>query len=657
MKIVLRMFLLSLAFCCSLLTIVDLAAAELPPVEDIQPYSLPGMVYDVNTHFQVQDSGYLDISVDSSQTARLTLQSAPRTIEMIIEPGDAPFTTLTVSGLEPGRTYYKYQDDLHHAVLLTADANGSVSFEQDATSRHAIHILENHSTYFIADDATGGNCSEIGTWTPETKTCTLTSDLTDTVQIDASGITLDGAGHSITGPGSGYGVLVQGWKSGVTVENLTITGFTKGVQFLDYVSNSVITGNHFIQNGYAVEIWWSCNYNVVSGNIIEESSNWSVHINRYSYGNQIKNNIMTRNNTGAAVIHSFGNYVNDNRMDANIWYGVLVVWACDNDMNGNDISGTKYGIYMTSPGYESWCGATLARNTLRNNEYGLNIGGFGYYTVYQNNFIDNTVQYAQYYNTNHPAFSLPLPVGGNYWSDYDTPEEGCTDGDENGFCDAPLVISDGRDDYPRVRPYVPNTMPVANAGADQMLLFDSASNGAYITLNGSGSSDPDGDALAYSWAWDGGSASGVSPTVLLPRGTTIVTLTVDDGRGGTATDRVVISIQYAFSGFLPPVNLAKPFKEGSTIPVKFALTDASGASVTGSVSRISTVLLLTGEPSGDPIDGTGNGAHTDSLFRYDEAGSLYIYNLSTSPFTAGDTVRIIATLDDGTAHSIDVGIK
>jgi hypothetical protein len=84
--------------------------------------------------------------------------------------------------------------------------------------------------------------------------------------------------------------------------------------------------------------------------------------------------------------------------------------------------------------------------------------------------------------------------------------------------------------------------PVAKAGATQTVSVGSNCT-AQVTLDGSGSSDPDSDPLTYSWTWPpNGSAGGRNPTVTLPLGTTTVTLTVSDGfPGGTTTDKVVIT--------------------------------------------------------------------------------------------------------------------
>jgi hypothetical protein len=91
-----------------------------------------------------------------------------------------------------------------------------------------------------------------------------------------------------------------------------------------------------------------------------------------------------------------------------------------------------------------------------------------------------------------------------------------------------------------------NAPPTANAGPDQ-----SGVAGQLVTLDGSGSSDPDGDAMTFLWtlAAPAGSTAGLAgattshPTFTsdLP-GTYTATLTVSDGRGGVGTDSVVVSV-------------------------------------------------------------------------------------------------------------------
>ncbi|MBC8191103.1 MAG: T9SS type A sorting domain-containing protein [FCB group bacterium] len=88
--------------------------------------------------------------------------------------------------------------------------------------------------------------------------------------------------------------------------------------------------------------------------------------------------------------------------------------------------------------------------------------------------------------------------------------------------------------------YENNQDPVAEAGADQS--FDCVITSQDVVLDGSGSSDPDLDALTYSWSGAFGTASGVNPTVSLGGGSHTITLTVDDGNGGLASDDLTVTV-------------------------------------------------------------------------------------------------------------------
>ena len=107
--------------------------------------------------------------------------------------------------------------------------------------------------------------------------------------------------------------------------------------------------------------------------------------------------------------------------------------------------------------------------------------------------------------------------------------------DKTGTYVARLVVNDGHTNSAAdfVTITVANRAPTANAGADQ-----SAVVGAAITLDGSGSSDPDGDALTYAWSFasiPAGSTAvlsnpnSVSPGFTIDEpGSYVVSLTVND---------------------------------------------------------------------------------------------------------------------------------
>lgn len=95
--------------------------------------------------------------------------------------------------------------------------------------------------------------------------------------------------------------------------------------------------------------------------------------------------------------------------------------------------------------------------------------------------------------------------------------------------------------------YVLNTPPTANAGPDQTVI--TATGSAQITLSGAGSSDPNNDPLTYTWKENGNviaaESNSATSQVTLGVGIHDIELTVADGKGGTATDVVVITVKSA----------------------------------------------------------------------------------------------------------------
>jgi len=91
-----------------------------------------------------------------------------------------------------------------------------------------------------------------------------------------------------------------------------------------------------------------------------------------------------------------------------------------------------------------------------------------------------------------------------------------------------------------------NQTPVANAGADQIV-----NEGVLVTLDGTGSADPDGNTLTYLWAAPAGvtlsSATTSKPTFTAPEVTTdtdyTLSLVVNDGFVNSTSDNVKITVK------------------------------------------------------------------------------------------------------------------
>jgi FG-GAP-like repeat len=156
---------------------------------------------------------------------------------------------------------------------------------------------------------------------------------------------------------------------------------------------------------------------------------------------------------------------------------------------------------------------------------------------------------------------------------------------------------------------------------------------------------------------NGTPVSAGSTVTLTHAGSNAFTLTAADVAGNTATQTLTFSVLYNFIGFVVPIanDGSTVFRKGATVPVKFQLTDGSGAPVANAVALLTLQLLSNGTPTGAPIDSTGSGAaDVGQSFRYD--GSHYIYNLDTGNMAVG-TWQLRVLLDDGTVHTVNIGLK
>jgi hypothetical protein len=198
---------------------------------------------------------------------------------------------------------------------------------------------------------------------------------------------------------------------------------------------------------------------------------------------------------------------------------------------------------------------------------------------------------------------------------------------------------------------VDNTKPI--------LTINVPKDGASYTLNQPVSAD-------YSCSDPGTSPSGVQPencagTVASASnidtstmGSQTFTVTATDNADNTATQTVTYNVAYKFSGFLPPLKVkgkqqTLQFKPGSTIPVKFQLTDNNG-------NYLSTATAQIWVDSKSSLGKSSGRANKDNNFRYDTTSNQYIFNLSTKGLAKGSHM-IYVTLDDGTTYSVNITLK
>jgi len=150
----------------------------------------------------------------------------------------------------------------------------------------------------------------------------------------------------------------------------------------------------------------------------------------------------------------------------------------------------------------------------------------------------------------------------------------------------------------------PNRNPIANAGPDQVVSIGPVCGGyATVNLDGQSSSDPDGDQMQFSWSGSFGIVHGPTPTISLPLGTHVITLTVFDGKGGSASDTVTIRI----IDTTPPVVGTVTATPNVLLQANHQMVPTSLAISVSDNCDSSAVCRIVSVVSNEPIEGLGDG--------------------------------------------------
>ena len=202
-----------------------------------------------------------------------------------------------------------------------------------------------------------------------------------------------------------------------------------------------------------------------------------------------------------------------------------------------------------------------------------------------------------------------------------------------------------------------NSPPVA---MDQALVVDGGVLSGIPTEVVLGASDPDGDSLAYSILSipSHGSLSGTPPRLTYQSeasyfGSDSFTFKVNDGKADSSVATVTITVKrsYAFYGFDNPIDnypIVNNAKSGSSIPVKWRITDISGTAVsdTGSFKTLTSYSVSCGTFMGDPVDELEAYSSNASGLRYLGDG-YWQFNWKTLKNYAGQCRIMVLTLADG----------
>ncbi len=161
---------------------------------------------------------------------------------------------------------------------------------------------------------------------------------------------------------------------------------------------------------------------------------------------------------------------------------------------------------------------------------------------------------------------------------------------------SPFVLAVAQETLPTNRP------PVANAGPDQTVPCTTPA-GTSVTLNGSGSTDPDSDSLTFTWLDAAGQELGNTAIVnlTLPLGIHTLTLVASDGKGGVSQDQVVVRVVDT-----TPPTIASLTASPDVLPVrKRELLDVSLTAAVADACDTTPTCRLVSVSSNEPVAGLG----------------------------------------------------
>jgi len=221
--------------------------------------------------------------------------------------------------------------------------------------------------------------------------------------------------HIINNATGGDCSLFGSWNQ-ATLTCTLVADISDGVTLNIESDNVTLDGNGRSMNGYSpgygVTILGKTGVTIKNLNV----SNYACGILLYgSSGNTITNSNSSGNGSSGISLQagSNNNRILNSMFDKDSSAAIDFQSSDNNLVVGNTASGTLDGIKFQ--------------------------GGSGN-QIYHNNVIGNVRQLS---GNNGNVFG-DASTGGNYWADFDSTQEGCSDADRNGFCDAPY----GPDNFP-----------------------------------------------------------------------------------------------------------------------------------------------------------------------------------------------------------------
>jgi parallel beta-helix repeat protein len=219
---------------------------------------------------------------------------------------------------------------------------------------------------------------------------TLTEDHAGNIVVAADHITLDCGGHTVTGTGSGIGILLQG-RTGIAVKNCHVAGFTNGF-VINGSSFNHLVGNTSTDNSERGFFTTFSNDNILTRNTARSNNTVGFVLN-HSTDNTLERNKSIDNSLGFNTRFSSGNLLVKNQAEKNLTRGFLLFNASANTLELNRARDNALeGFFVVTESFPGSAGDNIfTRNkSQKNDDLGfrddsLGTGTTGTGNIYTNN--------------------------------------------------------------------------------------------------------------------------------------------------------------------------------------------------------------------------------------------------------------------------------
>jgi nitrous oxidase accessory protein NosD len=382
--------------------------------------------------------------------------------------------------------------------------------------------------------------------------------------------------------GGGTGNVLYVTSNNVTIGRITVRNGYNGIYLIGNwqihhftFTDAIVTANSYmgIQAPHSND---TGAYHLLEDCVISNNGSYGLYAHQFS--TSIIRNCEVFGNLGTfALIPAWGHdtLITGNRVHDNASEGIRLDSMYHTTVENNVLWNNEGAIVA---GYANGYN-TVRENIIHHNGYGL-IPDTPGNRIYHNDLIDNT--YQGWDNTGANYWDDAYPSGGNYWSDY-TGVDNYSGSDQgqpgsDGIGDTSYALHGNQDHYPLMNPWN-FQRPVADAGGPY-----AAAEGDTVTLDASGSSDPDGNIAPYEWDLDNDGeyddATGVTTNVFFgDNGSFTVGLKVTDEYGLGDADTAEVTIL----NVAPTLGTIAPDPEDPVVavdtPVSFSapFSDPAGA--------------------------------------------------------------------------------